>query len=59
MKNENGNYMLYCGDKSYEVTPEVQETLKGAMYWEHCLKLDNIELKMRMKNTRRNGLQTI
>ena len=45
MKNENGNYMLYCGDKSYEVTPEVQETLKGAMYWEHCLKLDNIELK--------------
>ena len=27
MKNENGNYMLYCGDKSYEVTPEVQETL--------------------------------
>ena len=25
--------------------PEVQETLKGAMYWEHCLKLDNIELK--------------
>ena len=47
MKNENGNYMLYCGDKSYEVTPEVQETLKGAMYWEHCLKLDNIEKKRR------------
>lgn len=45
MKNENGNYVLHCGKLSYEVTSEVEETLKGAMYWEHCLKLDTIELK--------------
>lgn len=54
MKNENGNYMLYCGDKSYEVTPEVQETLKGAMYWEHCLKLDNIEPEKRRTGSKSN-----
>lgn len=45
MKNKNGNYVLHCGKLSYEVTPEVEETLKGAMYWEHCLRLTNTKLR--------------
>lgn len=52
MKNENGNYMLYCGDKSYEVTPEVQKTLEAVMYWEHCLKLDRAELQVAEKSVK-------
>lgn len=45
MKNNNGNYMLYCGDKKYEVTPETQKTLEGIMYWSHCENLDSTELR--------------
>lgn len=46
MKNKNGNYTLYCGDKSYEVTPEVRRTLEAVMYWEHYLTLDIAELQV-------------
>lgn len=43
------NYTLYCGKLEYEVTPEVQKVLEGAMYWSHCEKLDTAELRIAEK----------
>lgn len=43
------NYTLYCGKLEYEVTPEVQKVLEGAMYWSHCEKLDSAELRIAEK----------
>ena len=52
MKNKDGNYVLHCGSKKYEVTPEVQRTLEGVMYWTHCEQLDRRELAWKEKDER-------
>lgn len=47
--SENQNYILRNGKLQYEVTPEVQKVLEGAMYWSHCQKLDTQELHIAEK----------
>lgn len=49
------NYTLHCGELSYEVTPEVQKTLEGVMYWCHCEKLDSAELRAAEKDKAEKG----
>lgn len=49
------NYHLKCGNFSYEVTPEVQKTLEGVMYWCHCEKLDSAELREAEKDKAAKG----
>ncbi len=49
------NYHLKCGELSYEVTPEVQKTLEGVMYWCHCEKLDSAELRAAEKDRKERG----
>ena len=52
MSNEKEHYVLHCGKLQYEVTPEVQKTLEGVMYWTHCEKLDRQELAWKEKDER-------
>ncbi len=44
MRNLNRSYVLHCGELQYEVTPDVEKTLKGVMYWTSCESLDRAEL---------------
>ena len=37
------NFELHCGHLSYEVTPQVQKTIEGLMYWVHCENLEESE----------------
>lgn len=44
-KTPNGNFILCCGEHTYEVTPEAKKAIESAIYWTHCERLDRQELQ--------------